>query len=46
MPRKTRKLTNEEKEIVLNLLDTKTRKEIAETIKVNYSSLKFLPDTP
>ena len=44
MPRKTRKLTNEEKEIVLNLLDTKTRKEIAETIKVNYSSLKLFLD--
>lgn len=44
MPRKTRKLTNEEKEIVLNLLDTKTRKEIAETIKVDYSSLKLFLD--
>lgn len=44
MPRKTRELTNEEKEIVLNLLNTKTRKEIAEIIKVNYSSLKLFLD--
>lgn len=33
MPRKTRKLTNEEKEIVLNLLDTKTRKKLLKQLK-------------